>query len=186
MRQILTPFLAFHWMAVFALLAMAAAVGRGGGEFAVFEFMGVVDGTLPFGVGSEAAALFSVAFALVAALFLWTLVNAFLGERTQSGDAEQLSRLAFGGAAGALTFMLLYGSVQPVAGLLPAVSINLAAILVSYLAVTVERWVTTMSVAPDAADIRAVARVMAAAAAHGSTLSRISGRPEIGFGRERP
>jgi hypothetical protein len=123
MRQILTPFLAFHWMAVFMLLAMASAVGSGGGILAAFDFMGVtpVASQLPFGLGGRAA-----------------------------------------------------------------VSISLAAVLVSCLAVTLERWVTTTFAAPDAAHIRAVACVMVVAAAHGSTLSRISGHPDVGFGGERP
>ena len=72
MRHILTPLIAFHWMAVFALLAMVSTLDPEHGILAALSLLGAAptpDAILSGG-GPLAAAFFSFAFAVAGVLFL--------------------------------------------------------------------------------------------------------------------
>ena len=172
MRLFLTYVLPVHWMVVFALLATRAASG---GMQSALGMLGV---TLPVDAqsfGMAASAVCATGFGFVAALFLWHLVVAFVGDSDFPGPADDVSSLAFGCAIALMTALLLFGAATPLQGLLPAVMFQIAALSASYAAVHAER--RKLSLAPgEADDVRATARFMAAGAAHSSMLPRLAGR----------
>jgi len=182
MRHILTLLVAFHWMAVFALLAIVSTLNPEHGILAALSFLGAAptpDAYLSGG-GPLVAGFFSFAFTVAGVLFLWTLATAFFSEGFPHGDAEGIARLAFGSGIGVFSFLLLGGALLSVSGLFVVSAIAVAALLASYLAVFAERWVVSILSMPNDSDLRAAARLMAAGAAHGALLSRISGRASHG------
>ena len=186
MRHILTSFLAFHWMAIFALLAAASAFGAEGSMPAIFfDLAGnPVTGETLF-PAMWTSAIFSIGFCVVAVLFLWVFITASFDAGTVSEDTEEVARFAFGAAVGSLTLLLLMRAVEPAAPLFTEIAALVAALLASYLAVFAERWSGLISTLPSRDDIRDAARLMAAGAAYNSMLSRFSGRPGGNFGEDR-
>jgi hypothetical protein len=177
MRHILTLLIAFHWMAVFALLAMVSALNPEHGILAALSFLGAAPTPDAFGDGGLlATGFFSFAFAVAGVLFLWTLATALFSGRFPYGDCERVARIAFGAGVGVFSLLLLCGVSPPIPGLFLTSAIAIAALLTSYLAVFAERWAETILTAPSDADLRAAARVMAAGAAHSAMLGHISGR----------
>jgi hypothetical protein len=178
MRHILTLLIAFHWMAVFALLAMVSALNPEHGILAALSFLGAAPTPDAFfsGGGLLATGFFSFAFAVAGVLFLWTLATALFSEGFPYGDSERVARIAFSAAIGVFSLLLLCGVSPPIPGLFLTSAIAIAALLASYLAVFAERWAETILTAPSDADLRAAARVMAAGAAHSAMLGHISGR----------
>jgi hypothetical protein len=178
MRYILTMLIAFHWMTVFAMLAVVSTVEPEHGILSALHFLGATP--LPeaheAGGGPLAAALLALAFGVASLLFLWTLLTVALGDGSFGSQAEQVARRAFGCGVGALSLLLLGGTMFPVSGLFVTSSVALAALLASYLAVYAECWAVSFFAAPDDADLRAAVRVMAAGAAHSAMLTRLSGR----------
>lgn len=178
MRHILTLVIAFHWMAVFALLAIVSTLNPEHGILATLSFLGVAptpDADLSGG-GPMAAGFFSFAFTVAGVLFLWTLATAFFRNAMPSDTADHIGRLAFGAGICAFSLLLLGGALFPVSGLFPVSAIAVAALLASYLAIFAERWSISLLSARLASDFRAPARLMAAGAAHTALLERISGR----------
>jgi hypothetical protein len=178
MRHILTLLIAFHWMAVFALLAMVSALNPEHGILAALSFLGAAPTPDAFfsGGGLLATGFFSFAFAVAGVLFLWTLATALFSEGFPYGDSERVARIAFSAAIGVFSLLLLCGVSPPIPGLFLTSAIAIAALLASYLAVFAERWAETILTAPSDADLRAAARVVAAGAAHSAMLGHISGR----------
>jgi hypothetical protein len=185
MRHILTSFLAFHWTAIFALLAAVSAGEADGTMPAVFfDLVGnsAVESTI---AAVWAKAIFSTGFCIVAALFLWVFFSAAFGDGTVSEDTEEVARFAFGAAVGSLTGLLVLRSAEPGAPLFTEVAALVAALLASYLAVFAERWSGLISTLPSRDELRDAAKLMAAGAAYNSLLSRFSGRPDSNFGEGR-
>jgi len=172
MRLLLSSVLAIHWMAVFAMLAIVTTIAPARGSLSALELLGVHHSGVDF-AGSEAfAAVLSLVFATVSALFLWTFLVAAL-EAGRSRDADEVARYAFTGGVFALTTLLLVGAVQDADGLFVSIGTLLAALLVSYLAIAAERMT---AVAPKEAGGQSRAQMMALEAAHRASLSRLSGR----------
>jgi hypothetical protein len=178
MRYILTMLIAFHWMAVFAMLAVASMVDPEQGILPALRFLGAIplEDSYYAGGGPLAAGFLALAFAVGSLLFLWTLLTVSLGDGVFGGETEAVARRAFGCGVGVLSVLLIGGGLLPVSGLFLTSAVALAALLVSYLAVYAERWAVSFFSAPDDADLRAAVRVMAAGAAHSAMLSRLSGR----------
>ena len=181
MRQLLTPLLAFHWMAAFAVIAVVSTAGGDGGVLAAFGLMGAeADGpALPAWAGSAAAFLLAVGFSLVALLFLWTLADGVFG-----GGGAEISPLAFAAAIAMLTATMLYGATLPVTGLAPAITASLVALVLSYLTIAIERRLTAAK-RREGETAQLSARLLAADAARGFMLSHIAGRLDLHHG-ERP
>lgn len=181
MRHVLTQIIAFHWMAVFALLAIMSTLNPQQGIFAALTFLGAAPtpDAYAWGGGAVAAGFFSFAFAVASVLFLWTLATAFFGGIFPNGDFEPIARLAFGSGIFVVSLLLLGGASMPIPGLFVTSAIVIAALLASYLAVFAERWAVSMNTAPNDSDLRAAARVMAAGAAHSAMLGAISGRAHV-------
>jgi len=181
MRLFLTYLLPFHWMAVFALLAVLAASGAGGTGY-VLEILGAtVAPDENAGFGAVVSTVFATGFALVAVLFFWSLVTSAIGGDDFPGPVADVSSLAFGTAIGAMTTLFLVAAIHPVTGLFQAVAFQIAALAASYVAVHCERRASSLTVVVEGEDVRAAARLMAAGAAHSSMLTRLSGRgPERG------
>src|SRR5690606_18304483 len=74
MRFLLSPLLSFHWMVVFALLAIIASSGPHGFDQIVSVVRGLPIGVAPFFDGAVSG-VFAVVFAFVAVLFLWSLLT---------------------------------------------------------------------------------------------------------------
>lgn len=178
MRHILTIIIAFHWTAVFALLAVASMLNPEQGILAALSFLGASPTPDAFfsGGGLLAAGVFSFAFAVASVLFLWTLATALLGESFPFGGSEHVARLAFCAGIAAFSLFLLCGPFLAAPHLFLTSTIAVGALLASYLTIFAERWSVSVSAAPADSDLRAAARLMAAGAAHGALLSRISGR----------
>lgn len=178
MRHILTLLIAFHWMAVFAVLAVVSAFDPENGILAALSLLGAAPTPDAFlsGGGLLATGFFSFAFAVAGVLFLWTLATALFSEGLPYGDCERVARIAFGAAIAVFSLLLISGMALPVPGLFPSCATGIAALLASYLAVVAERWAVTILSLPTDADLRAAARVMAAGAAHSAMLGHISGR----------
>lgn len=177
MRPFLTFALPFHWMVVFLLLAMSAASG-GDGQLAAFDLLRLA---APAGIAGSAfdefaSAVLATGFGVVAALFLWLLFAAGLGETEYPGPVDELSGLAFGGAALTMTALILAAAVGAVEVVSPAIAFYIAALCASYAAVQSERRALALHVVVESDDVRAAARFMAAGAAHTSMLPRLIGR----------
>jgi hypothetical protein len=178
MRHILTPLIAFHWMAVFALLGAVSTLGPEHGILAALSLLGAAptpDAILSGG-GPLAAGFFSFAFAVAGVLFLWTLATAFFSGSSVLGDAEDVARLAFGTAVGSFSLLMLTAAAARSPALIVASCIAAAALLGSFTAMFAERWAVTILSAPSDSDLRAAARVMTAGAAHTVPLGQISCR----------
>lgn len=176
MRHPLSSFLALYWAIVFALLAFVC-IDRGRGVAAALSALG---GSLP----GEAAGIDNVilvaplatALLVVAMLFCWTLVETVTNG---AGTAGGVTRIAFVGACGVLSLMVVGGTVQGVKDLFLIVSVQLAALLSSYMAMQTEQRAVEPATLVANREIRSVARAMARGAAHTSMLSRISGRTDM-------
>ena len=149
MHKILTTSLSVHWAAVFAMAAANAA-------------------DLAGAVHPAAAAAHACAHALVAMLFLWTALAAW-SERAD--DAGEVARLALAVAVPVLAFSTASGGMadHPFAAM-----VQLAALAASYLVIRGVAATARAKQVPDHSG--AVARRLAAAAAHGSMLTRLSHR----------
>ena len=151
MRHILTMLIAFHWMAVFAMLAIVSTVDPEHGMLAALRFLGAVP--LPdasdLGGGPLAAAFLAVAFAVASVLFLWTLLTDRLGDGMFGSETEAVARRAFGCGIGVLSLLLIGGACCRCPGLFVTSAVALAALLASYLAVYAERWAVSSLSAPD-------------------------------------
>ena len=178
MRHFLTILIAFHWMAVFALLATVSMLDPGHGIFAALSLLGAAPTPDAFasGGGLLATGFFSFAFAVAGVLFLWTLATALLSHGSSTGDCERVARIAFGAGVGVFSLLMLCGLSPPMPGLFLVTAIAMAALLASYLAVFAERWAESIVAAPRDSDIGAAIRVMAAGAAHSAMLAGLSGR----------
>jgi hypothetical protein len=176
MRHVLTSFLALHWAVVFALLAFICIDGNRG-VAAALGVLGVAVGGTHFADLENAAVVAPLAIALlvVAVLFCWAFVETLLNT-TDASDG--VVRMAFISASGVLSLILIGGAAQGINGLFMVVAVQLAALLASYVAMLAERRSAFAAAVPGDGDIRATAHVMARAAAHNSSLSRISGRSD--------
>lgn len=184
MRHYVTSFIAFHWAAAFAVLAMVCALGGEHGVASTLNMFGLTLSnpessalTQPFVTGS-----LSLLFGVASVLFFWAFVAAFLGDVGTAGGGDDVVRIAFGSAAGILSVILVGGASQAIAGIFPVVAVQMAALFASYLAINAERWSSPFSDLPGDEDLRAAARVMALGAAHSSMLSRLSGRSQSPLG----
>jgi hypothetical protein len=184
MPRVLTSFLTFHWAAAFALLAMACVMGGDGGAERALAMLGLAQSGLFDPAYGSASMLLPLASAICAVLFFWAFAICMFSDPDAEGDGDVL-RMAFASAALLISLLMVYGSVNFVAGLYPAIAVHLAALLASYLAIQAERLAAMMSASPSQGDIRAAARLMALGAAHISTLSRLSGRADANFGGGR-
>ena len=184
MRLLLSPVLAFHWMAVFAMLAVVSTISPGRGTFAALEFLGVAMADPAVQGSVRVSAVLSLGFMLAAALFLWTLIAAIFGVDRRA-EAEEVSRYAFTAGVATLTALLMAGAVQQVEGLFAAIGTLLAALVVSYLAIIAERW-SAAATAPAPVEEDTGIKTLALGAAHNALLSRISGRTTATGPEDRP
>jgi hypothetical protein len=183
MRRILSSVLAFHWMAVFALMAAVCAIDVDGGIGSALDLLGVT-GTDPYRLhaGPGVSGLLAMGFAVVSVLFCWACVTVFFGDPADPAG-DEVMRIAFGAATIALSLTLLGGALLEIGGLLPIIASHIAALLASYAAIHAERWAAASAEPEEGADIRAAARVMALGAVHSSLLSRLTGRRMAGKAR---
>ena len=176
MRHPLSSFLALHWAIVFALLAFVCIDGNQG-VTAALSMLGRSARGQDVGLDNVIlVAPLATALLVVAMLFCWTLVETIANG---AGTAAGVARIAFASACGVLSLMLVGGTVQGVEDLLLIVSVQLAALLVSYVAMHTEQRAAEPATVAANRDIRSVARAMARGAAHTSMLSRISGRTDM-------
>lgn len=177
MRHLLASFLTLHWAVVFALMAFACIDGGHGVAMVFSAFGATVPSSLSGSLGNVAvAAPLAVAFAIVSLLFCWAFVGLIGGGEARSQDADGIVRIAFIAAVGVPLAVMAVGAVLGVKGLYPVVAIHLTAIMTSYLAMLGERWAVQNASQPVKVAGYPAARAMAQAAAHNSTLARISGR----------
>jgi hypothetical protein len=125
-------------------------------------------------------ALLAVGFGIVASLFLWTLVTGFLDRRAEENEADEVARLAFGGAVAVFTLVFLGCAAGAEAiGLYRSMALEVGALLASYLAICAEQRMALAAAAGAGNPAGAAARTMALHAAHESLLTR------LGAGRTR-
>ncbi len=177
MRHFMTSLLALYWAVVFALLALVCVLEGDAGAAGVLNLAGM---TLhgPSG-GHILAALLSVLFAVVSVLFTWALLTSFIDIDEPRDD--QVFRVAYGAAAVALSILLLVGAGQAATGILPGLSVFLAALTTSYVAACAERWSAVLGGSRTGTDSTGDVRRMAAGAAHNAMLTRLSGRADLTF-----
>jgi hypothetical protein len=177
MPRIIALFVSAYWMAFFGLLTLAAMAEATGEVFLIFQSLSL-PGALP--VSAEAGPVLSsalaVGFLLVAVLFLWTLATALLQRSHGPGETDEVARTAFGVAAGMMTVLLGVGVGYPVPGLFASASLQLLALLVSYVAIYAEQRRATHGGEDALSGTEATARLMALGAAHDSMMPRLSGR----------
>ena len=181
MRPILTSFLALHWAAVFALLAFICVDGNRGVAGALGVLGVAVENTRLADLDNAAVvAPLAVALLVVAVLFCWVFVESLVNVAESPDGADSVARTAFISASAILSLILVGGAAQGINGLFLVVAVQLAALLASYVAMHAERRSVFAVAISREAESRATAHAMAKGAAHGSLLSRISGRPDIG------
>jgi hypothetical protein len=177
MGRILTLFVSLHWTAVFVALALLAGLNGGENFAAVLAAIGIqfpVD-ALPMPVPATLCALLAVGFSIVAVLFLWALVTGLLDRRAEGNEADEVARLAFGGAVGVFTLVFLGCAMRAEAiGIYRSMALEMAALLASYLAICAERRMAVAAAAARASNpAGGAARTMALHAAHDSLLARL-------------
>jgi hypothetical protein len=181
MRAILTSFLALHWAVVFALLAFICMDGNRGVAGALAVLGVVVENTRLVDLDNAAVvAPLAIALLVVAVLFCWVFVESLVNASAGPDGADSVARTAFISASAVLSLILIGGAAQGINGLFMVVAVQLAALLASYVAMHAERRSVLAVAVSREAESRATAHAMAQGAAHGSLLSRISGRPDIG------
>ena len=181
MRPILTSFLALHWAAVFALLAFICVDGNRGVAGALGALGVAVENTRLADLDNAAVvASLAVALLVVAVLFCWVFVESLVNAAESPDGADSVARTAFISASAVLSLILVGGAAQGINGVFLVVAVQLAALLASYVAMLAERRSVFAVAISREAESRATAHAMAKGAAHGSLLSRISGRPDIG------
>ncbi len=181
MRPILTSFLALHWAVVFALLAFICVDGNRGVAGALGVLGVAADNTSLAELDNAAVvAPLAVALLVVAVLFCWVFVESLVNAAASPDGAESVARTAFISALAVLSLILIGGAAQGINGLFMVVAVQLAALLASYVAMLAERRSALAGMVSREAESRATAHAMAKGAAHGSLLSRISGRADIG------
>ena len=186
MRPILTSFLALHWAAVFALLAFICVDGNRGVAGALGVLGVAVENTRLADLDNAAVvAPLAVALLVVAVLFCWVFVESLVNAAESPEGADSVARTAFISASAILSLILVGGAAQGINGLFLVVAVQLAALLASYVAMHAERRSVFAVAISREAESRATAHAMAKGAAHGSLLSRISGRPDIGHSGHR-
>ena len=171
MRFLLSPLLSFHWMVVFALLAVLASGPHGLDR--IVSMIGFSELAEP-AFGRSLSAVFAVIFALVAVLFLWSLLTTDQDDRF-TRPADDVAMLAFAAAIAATTALLVAVAVLPAGGLFEAVTLQIGGLGASYAAIHAERRSLSL-VVDDGGENRSAARLMAVGAAHASMLTRLSGR----------
>ena len=113
MRHFLTMLIAFHWMAVFAMLAAVSTLESEHGMLAALRFLGAVplSDAYSSGGGPLAAGFLSFAFAVASLLFLWTLLTALCwATACFGGQTEEVARRAFGCGVGVFSLLLIGGA----------------------------------------------------------------------------
>ncbi|MGX9144647.1 hypothetical protein [Mesorhizobium sp. 128a] len=181
MRPILTSFLALHWAVVFALLAFICMDGNRGVAGALGVLGVVMENTRLVDLDNAAVvAPLAIALLVVAVLFCWVFVESLVNAAGSPDGVDSVARTAFISASAVLSLILIGGAAQGINGLFMVVAVQLAALLASYVAMLAERRSVFAGAVSREAESRATAHAMAEGAAHGSLLSRISGRPEIG------
>ena len=181
MRPILTSVRALHWAAVFALLAFICVDGNRGVAGALGVLGVAVENTRLADLDNAAVvAPLAVALLVVAVLFCWVFVESLVNAAESPEGADSVARTAFISASAVLSLILIGGAAQGINGLFLVVAVQLAALLASYVAMHAERRSVFAVAISREAESRATAHAMAKGAAHGSLLSRISGRPDIG------
>ncbi|MBA1140404.1 hypothetical protein [Mesorhizobium neociceri] len=181
MRPILTSFLALHWAVVFALLAFICMDGNRGVAGALGVLGVVMENTRLVDLDNAAVvAPLAIALLVVAVLFCWVFVESLVNAAASPDGADSVARTAFISASAVLSLILIGGAAQGINGLFMVVAVQLAALLASYVAMLAERRSVFAGAVSREAESRATAHAMAQGAAHGSLLSRISGRPDIG------
>jgi len=184
MRRILSLFLALHWMIVFSALSTLCALGRHGGFSAVLHAVGLAaPAGLPDSMGYPAVSIFFASgFGLVAVLFLWTLLTAFV-DASDSSEMDEVARLAFGSAIGMVTILFLACAFSSVQGFYAIVALELAALAGSWLALSAERRMMERAVPEEGEPVQNAARLMALGAAHSSLLRRLQRQVSLDKGR---
>lgn len=179
MRYILSSFLALHWAVVFALLAFICIDGNRGVAAALGVLGAAVQNTRFVDLENAiVVAPLAVALLVVAVLFCWAFVETLISDPTNPDATDSVTRMAFISASAVLSLIVVGGAAQGVNGLFMAVAVQLAALLASYVAMLAERRSAAAAAAPGTGEISATAHLMAKAAAHNASLSRISGRPD--------
>jgi hypothetical protein len=175
MPRIIALFVSAYWMAFFGLLALAAMAEATGEVFLIFQSLSL-PGALPVSAeaGPVLSSALSVGFLLVAVLFLWTLATALLHRVAGQGETDEVARTAFGAAAGMMTVLLVVGVGYPVQGLFASASLQMLALLVSYVAIYAEQRRATHGEEDTLSGAEATARLMALGAARDSMFSRLS------------
>lgn len=180
MNRAIALFVPLYWSALFALLAMKPSAFFGGDLVIPFEEFGSGIAAVPLASWLGLAALSLTAGAvLVSALFLWAFLAALLDR--DAANAIVIVRIAFGAAIG----LMLVLTVARLGGGgwgkgLSWASLELAALLASYMAMIAERRSAAMR--PPQEENPSAARAMAQDAAHRTLLSQLSGRGNTPFG----
>jgi hypothetical protein len=166
---------------VFALLAFICMDGNRGVAGALAVLGVVVENTRLVDLDNAAVvAPLAIALLVVAVLFCWVFVESLVNASAGPDGADSVARTAFISASAVLSLILIGGAAQGINGLFMVVAVQLAALLASYVAMHAERRSVLAVAVSREAESRATAHAMAQGAAHGSLLSRISGRPDIG------
>lgn len=176
MTRILTFSLSLYWAVFFACHATAIVVSLGegvalGSAFLQAGFPGLLEQT------SGSPGLFlglAGAFALSAALFLWSMMAALALPAERASHLRDISgkAVALGGVS--ITFVFAVGVSNPSAALFQSSTLCIAGLAGTYAAIAAAR-LADNELETDR-DGATSARVMALNAAHNSLLTRISGR----------
>ena len=176
MRPLLTYLVPVYWMAAFALMASQAASQPSGIELFVSGGADTILLESGSAIGQGVATAFSIAFGVVATLFLWAFLTAVLGPGDYPGGYEEVASMAFGGATLLVTVSLVVSAARGGIGVQGDGAFQLAALAASYVAVIAERRVLVAAPTPRESDhVREAARHMALGAAHSTMLTRLVG-----------
>ena len=130
MRRILTLCLTLHWTIAFSLLSFWLIRGVGQNEALPLHWLG--DGSL-------VPALLTIALFLVAALFLWAFLIVLSENSAPTQSGEETIRTAFAAAVSLMTVFLIVLTFEPQSRYLLAAAMSFAALLASYIVITLER-----------------------------------------------
>ena len=132
MPRILTVLLHLHWAVAFSALAFLSLAGGERGAADAFAALGFsIPGQAT--AGFMASGIVSAGFALCALLFWWALAAAVLS--AQEDEPDQVTMVAFAAAVGLMSVLLVIGIAARAQGILPGISIQLGALLASFIAI---------------------------------------------------
>jgi hypothetical protein len=168
MSRLLTLFLVLHWAVAFSLLAGLVLMSGDDGLAAGLRAHAYVEGGALFDSAIVTGAI-GFGSAICALLFWWAFLS-LLSSESLGAPEDDVVKLAYVGACGLVTAILVIGSLEGAHGLYAAIAAHLAALVASYLVIRTELSAPRYLIASN--DHRVAVRAIAMDASHAARVQK--------------